>query len=64
MSFHKVLLSKRILVAEQMLEKSDIKIDEISRSVGFHSPDIFYREFKKKHGMTPREYRIAVKVMT
>ena len=64
MSFHKVLLSKRILVAEQMLEKSDIKIDEISRSVGFHSPDIFYREFKKKHGMTPREYRIAVKAMT
>ena len=57
MSFHKVLLGKRILVAEQMLEKSDIKIQEISQAVGFHSPDIFFKEFKKKHGITPREYR-------
>jgi AraC-like DNA-binding protein len=61
LSFHKVLLGKRILVAEQMLEKSDIKIEEISRAVGFHSPDIFYKEFKKKHGTTPREYRITIK---
>jgi len=60
MSFHKVLLGKRILVAEQMLEKSDIKIQEISQAVGFHSPNIFFKEFKKKHGMTPREYRAKV----
>ena len=59
MSFHKVLIEKRILVAEQMLEKSDIKIQEISQAIGFHSPDIFFREFKKKHGMTPKEYRSA-----
>jgi len=58
-SFHKVLLNKRILVAEQMLEKSDIRIHEIAQAVGFHSPDIFFREFRKKHGITPREYRLS-----
>ena len=58
MSFHRVLLAKRIMVAEQMLKNSEIQIQEIALAVGFHSPDIFFREFKKKYGMTPREYRI------
>ncbi len=61
MSFHRVLLSKRITVAEQMLKNSEIQIQEIAHAVGFHSPDIFFREFKKKYGMTPREYRIRMK---
>ena len=62
MSFHKMLLQKRISVAEQMLKKSDIKVTEIAQAIGFHSPDIFYKEFRKKHGITPGEYRINNKV--
>ena len=61
MSFHKALLAKRILVAEQMLVQSEIKIQDIAAAIGFHSQDIFYKEFKKKYGMTPREYRIHMK---
>ena len=61
MSFHRVLLAKRIMVAEQMLKNSEIQIQEIAQAVGFHTLDIFFREFKKKHGMTPREYRIHMK---
>lgn len=60
MSFHRALLAKRVMVAEQMLTKSNIKIQEIARAVGFRSPDIFYKEFKRKYGMTPREYRRLV----
>lgn len=57
MSFHRALLTKRIMVAEQMLSKSNIKIQEIAQAVGFHSQDILYREFKRKNNITPREYR-------
>ncbi|NAY93127.1 helix-turn-helix domain-containing protein [Muricauda sp. JGD-17] len=44
----------RLLLAN---DKSDWRINEIMYEVGFNSKSPFYTLFKKKFGMTPKEYR-------
>ncbi len=43
--------------AIMLLERSDMSINEISKSIGFSSNNYFYTVFKKSFGMTPSEYR-------
>ncbi|WP_391573156.1 helix-turn-helix domain-containing protein [Cohnella sp.] len=47
----------RLKKAKQSLLETNVKINEISRSVGFESPTYFARLFKRKEGMTPQEFR-------
>ena len=54
---HKVIMDKRITAAENMLLSTDMTADSIGTAVGFGSRSGFYREFERKHGMTPTEYR-------
>lgn len=56
-SLRNVIVDKRIDAAGYMLENTDLSVDKIGRAVGFGSKMGFYREFSKKHGMTPSEYR-------
>ena len=43
--------------AKQLLVESDLRIQDISKAVGFISEGYFYRFFKKTIGMTPSEFR-------
>ncbi|WP_040950685.1 response regulator [Gorillibacterium massiliense] len=43
--------------AKQLLRETDLKIQEVSKAVGFVSEGYFYRFFKKSVGLTPSEYR-------
>jgi AraC-like DNA-binding protein len=54
---HRVIVDRRISSAEKMLSESDLTVDKIGSMVGFGSRSGFYREFERKHGMTPAEYR-------
>lgn len=54
---HRVIMDRRIAAAEKMLLDSDMTVDKICAAVGFGSRSGFYREFERKHGMTPAEYR-------
>ena len=54
---HRVIMDKRITAAENMLISTDMTADSIGAEVGFGSRSGFYREFERKHGMTPTEYR-------
>ncbi|MDF2663167.1 MAG: two-component system response regulator [Paenibacillus sp.] len=47
----------RLKNAKQALLETNVKINEISSSVGFESPTYFARLFKRKEGMTPQEFR-------
>jgi len=47
----------RIHAAERMLRETELSIGEISARVGFSSPVYFRSVFKKKHQITPGEYR-------
>ncbi|MBD3240834.1 MAG: helix-turn-helix domain-containing protein [Chitinivibrionales bacterium] len=47
----------RIRQAEELLRESALSISEIALTVGYSSSDYFDRQFKKAHGMTPRQFR-------
>lgn len=43
------------------LESTNYNIEEISRMVGYESPDYLSRIFKRKYGISPSEYRVQHK---
>ncbi len=47
----------RVEEAKQLLETSDISVEEVSHAVGYEDPTSFRRLFKRKGGMTPAAYR-------
>jgi AraC-like DNA-binding protein len=56
-SYSDYLLNLRLANAEQLLIKSDSKIIEIALASGFNSISYFNREFLKKNGVSPGEFR-------
>ncbi len=56
--FHDYLLLKRVQRAIPLLTRSTKRIKEISYEVGFSSPIIFSKVFKRLIGYSPRTYRI------
>ena len=57
-SFTEVLRQLKMHHAEELLRNTEMKIGEISESVGYESVDHFTRTFRKVYGMAPREYRL------
>lgn len=54
---HKYLANLRLQAAADVLRvESGRSITEISRMCGYHDPLYFSRMFKKKYGVSPREY--------
>lgn len=47
----------RIGNAEKMLRSTNLSLTEIAFESGYDSQSYFCKMFKRKHGMTPREYR-------
>jgi len=56
-TLYQAITNKRIVTAEQMLIKTDLSIEKIALAVGFTTIASLYREFQKKHLMTPAQYR-------
>ena len=48
---------KRMKMAEMLLINTDIKIREIAKSVGYHSPSKFSTYYKRYMGIFPSEVR-------
>ena len=55
--FKAYLTQLRISKAEEMLLDKSLKINDISREVGFLNQSSFIRAFKLKNGISPSEYR-------
>lgn len=51
------LLDLRVGQASKLLRISNLKVYEIAHAVGYSDPYYFSRLFKKKTGMSPKEYR-------
>lgn len=50
----------RLERAIQLLNASQMTVTEILVNVGFENESYFYKQFKKKFGLTPREYAIKL----
>ncbi len=47
----------RLAAAEELLAQPGIPINEIDNMIGFANRQTFYLQFRKKHGMSPSEFR-------
>ncbi|MBO6129158.1 MAG: helix-turn-helix transcriptional regulator [Pseudobutyrivibrio sp.] len=56
-SFVTYLNDYRLSMAARMLLSTEESVLEISQQVGFENLSHFNRQFKRKYGKTPREYR-------
>lgn len=48
--------SLRLQKAADLLEQQELSITDAAMTAGFSSLSYFYREFKKRYGMTPRQF--------
>lgn len=51
------LLEARLDKAAELLRNTDMQIKEISHTVGYHHVPSFDRVFRKKHNISPADYR-------
>jgi AraC-like DNA-binding protein len=51
------ILATRIVLAKEMLQKTDLTVGEISERCGFSSISYFCRVFKQDTGRTPLGFR-------
>ncbi len=51
------ILTRRLERASVLLKETDTPITLIIEDLGFGNEGFFYRSFKQRYGMTPREYR-------
>jgi YesN/AraC family two-component response regulator len=56
-TFKELLQEKRLNQAKQLLTGTDIPVTEIAEMVGYDNVSYFYRIFKNKFGLTPKNLR-------
>ncbi|WP_155368458.1 helix-turn-helix domain-containing protein [Catellatospora vulcania] len=56
---HAWLLAQRLNRAEELLEASDLPVEEVARQVGFGSAAALREQFVRRRGVPPRTYRKA-----
>jgi AraC-like DNA-binding protein len=56
-SFQEALIQRRLAAAKSFLLSVEMRISEIAFAVGFNDPYYFSRIFKKKIGMSPKDFR-------
>ena len=51
------LTDRRLEACKELLVSSNLSVAQVATSVGFSSQSYFSQIFRKKTGMTPRQYR-------
>ncbi|HHF3357501.1 XylR family transcriptional regulator [Haemophilus influenzae] len=57
-TIHQVIHEEKISRAKNLLQQTDISIQEIAEICGYSSIQYFYSVFKKEFEMTPKEFRL------
>lgn len=57
MSILEFITEERIILAQELLATTDIPINRVADSVGYGNYSYFTKIFKRKTGLTPKEYR-------
>ncbi|GAA2801054.1 helix-turn-helix domain-containing protein [Nonomuraea dietziae] len=58
---HAWLLAQRLNLAEELLETTDLPVENIAHHVGYGSAAVFREQFALRRGVPPRDYRRAFK---
>lgn len=56
-TFSQLLKQIRFQKADLLLQNSTLTVNQISKMIGYENPENFMRAFKKRHRMTPSQYR-------
>ncbi|MBR1478454.1 MAG: 2-isopropylmalate synthase [Lachnospiraceae bacterium] len=59
LTFQDVVKEERLKRAEALLKETDLSIENVAAEVGYENVEHFNRLFKKKHGVTPVQFRKA-----
>lgn len=59
-SFKKDLIDMRLNYASDLLLNTTLTIEQVAYMSGYSNEIHFYRQFKKKNGMTPKEYQLSM----
>ena len=57
-TYTELVQSKRLLQAAYLLTHTGMSVMDIGRTVGYENMSYFHRIFRKRYGVTPREYRL------
>jgi AraC-like DNA-binding protein len=57
--FHVYVTRMRMDRAAELLAGSDLPVKDVARRVGYREPSQFAKAFRRVHGVTPREHRMA-----
>lgn len=52
------LIRRRMEYAKQLLAINTLFVQDVARECGYSSPALFVQEFRRRFGMTPRQYRL------
>ena len=56
-TYKELLQNKRMSQAAYLLTSSAVPVTDIIESVGYDNTSYFYRKFRERYGMSPKEYR-------
>ncbi len=56
-SIRHLIIDRRLVTAEKLLQNTNNTAESIGTSVGYNSKSGFYRDFRRKYGVTPVECR-------
>ena len=56
-TYKELLQEKRMQQAVYMLVNSEVSVTDIIESVGYDNTSYFYRKFRERYGVSPKEYR-------
>lgn len=59
MTFKELLQEKKLSKAVELIRSTHYSVVEIMEQIGYENPTYFYKIFKEKFGMTPREYKLS-----
>lgn len=59
-TFKQYVINLRLSLAESLLKHTQLSIAQISERSGFHDLSNFMSAFKKRYGVTPKEYRVQM----
>jgi len=58
MTYKELLQERKLSKAVELIKSTNYSIVEIIELIGYENPTYFYKIFKNKFGMTPREYKL------